>query len=174
MLSRRCMKVRESIEQNQSVMLSLLTTLGFLTRFIDVCPPGEAAAEAEENQKTRTSLPKQIGLLIDRASSSLSLSISFNLGPADPTRLLSTAKSTELFGTVSMLAGCVVPIGRLCVFVYYIVIQCSIYTSYVRVRTVAGYLTRLSGVLIACAALYVSSGLGRKLNLIILCKSERL
>ncbi|KAH8377807.1 hypothetical protein KR093_007233, partial [Drosophila rubida] len=71
-LSRRCMKVRESIEQNQSVMLSLLTTLGFLTRFIDACPPG----------------------------------------PADPTRLLSTAKSTELFGTVSMLAGCVVPIGE--------------------------------------------------------------
>ncbi|KAH8394187.1 hypothetical protein KR215_004834, partial [Drosophila sulfurigaster] len=72
MLSRRCTKVRESIEQNQSVMLSLLTTLGFLTRFIDACPPG----------------------------------------PADPTRLLSTAKSTELFGTVSMLAGCVVPIGE--------------------------------------------------------------
>ncbi|KAH8409628.1 hypothetical protein KR222_011773 [Zaprionus bogoriensis] len=72
MLSRRCMKVRESIEQNQSVMLSLLTTLGFLTRFIDVCPPG----------------------------------------PGDPTRLLSTAKSTELFGTVSMLAGCMVPIGE--------------------------------------------------------------
>ncbi|KAH8271642.1 hypothetical protein KR044_000050, partial [Drosophila immigrans] len=72
MLSRRCMKVRESIEQNQSVMLSLLTTLGFLTRFIDACPPG----------------------------------------PADPTRLLSTAKSTELFGTVSMLAGSVVPIGE--------------------------------------------------------------
>ncbi|EDW64084.1 plectin [Drosophila virilis] len=72
MLSRRCMKVRESIEQNQSVMLSLLTTLGFLTRFIDVCPPG----------------------------------------PGDPTRLLGAAKSTELFGTVAMLAGCVVPKGE--------------------------------------------------------------
>ncbi|XP_017859481.1 PREDICTED: S phase cyclin A-associated protein in the endoplasmic reticulum isoform X1 [Drosophila arizonae] len=72
MLSRRCMKVRESIEQNQSVMLSLLTTLGFLTRFIDVCAPG----------------------------------------PGDPTRLLSAAKSTELFGTVAMLSGCVVPIGE--------------------------------------------------------------
>ncbi|EDW75511.1 uncharacterized protein Dwil_GK23893 [Drosophila willistoni] len=70
-LSRRCMKVRESIEQNQSVMLSLLTTLGFLSRFLDVCQPG----------------------------------------PADPTRLLSAAKSTELFGTVSMLYGCVVPLG---------------------------------------------------------------
>ncbi|EDW03943.1 GH11520 [Drosophila grimshawi] len=72
MLSHRCMKVREPIEPNQSLMLSLLTTLGFLTRFSDVCPPG----------------------------------------PADPTRLLSAAKSTELFGTVSMLAGCVVPTGK--------------------------------------------------------------
>lgn len=51
MLSRRCMKVRESIEQNQSVMLSLLTTLGFLTRFIDVCPPGEPAAAAAEGEE---------------------------------------------------------------------------------------------------------------------------
>jgi len=38
--------------------------------------------------------------------------ILFYSGPADPTRLLSTAKSTELFGTVSMLAGSVVPIGQ--------------------------------------------------------------
>lgn len=33
-------------------------------------------------------------------------------GPGDPTRLLSAAKSTELFGTVAMLSGCVVPIGK--------------------------------------------------------------
>ncbi|XP_017060959.1 S phase cyclin A-associated protein in the endoplasmic reticulum [Drosophila ficusphila] len=71
-LSRRNQKVRESIEDNQSVMLSLLTTLGFLSRFLDVCQPG----------------------------------------PADPTRLLSAAKSTELFGTVSMLYGSVVPMGE--------------------------------------------------------------
>lgn len=41
-LSRRIQKVRESIESNKSVMLSLLTTLGFLSRFIDVCQPGES------------------------------------------------------------------------------------------------------------------------------------
>lgn len=33
-------------------------------------------------------------------------------GPGDPTRLLGAAKSTELFGTVAMLAGCVVPKGK--------------------------------------------------------------
>ncbi|EDV30798.2 uncharacterized protein Dana_GF14866 [Drosophila ananassae] len=71
-LSRRNQKVRESIENNQSVMLSLLTTLGFLSRFLDVCQPG----------------------------------------PADPTRLLAAAKSSELFGTVAMLNGSVVPIGE--------------------------------------------------------------
>ncbi|EDX05431.1 S phase cyclin A-associated protein in the endoplasmic reticulum isoform X1 [Drosophila simulans] len=71
-LSRRIQKVRESIEGNKSVMLGLLTTLGFLSRFIDACQPG----------------------------------------PADPTRLLSAAKSTELFGTVSMLYGCVMPMGE--------------------------------------------------------------
>ncbi|XP_016964111.1 S phase cyclin A-associated protein in the endoplasmic reticulum [Drosophila biarmipes] len=71
-LSRRIQKVRESIEGNKSVMLGLLTTLGFLSRFIDVCQPG----------------------------------------PADPTRLLSAAKSTELFGTVSMLYGSVMPMGE--------------------------------------------------------------
>jgi len=41
-LSRRIQKVRESIEGNKSVMLGLLTTLGFLSRFIDVCQPGES------------------------------------------------------------------------------------------------------------------------------------
>ncbi|XP_036329123.1 calponin homology domain-containing protein DDB_G0272472 isoform X1 [Rhagoletis pomonella] len=71
-LSRRCMKIRESIENHQSVVLSLLATLGFLTRFIDVCPAG----------------------------------------PTDATRFLGAAKSTELFGSVSMLYACVVPIGE--------------------------------------------------------------
>ncbi|KAH8412606.1 hypothetical protein KR009_003579, partial [Drosophila setifemur] len=71
-LSRRNQKVRESIENNQGVMLSLLTTLGFLSRFLDVCLPG----------------------------------------PADPTRLLTAARSSELFGTVAMLNGSVMPIGE--------------------------------------------------------------
>ncbi|XP_013104459.2 S phase cyclin A-associated protein in the endoplasmic reticulum [Stomoxys calcitrans] len=71
-LSRRCMKIRESIENHQSVVLSLLATLGFITRFIDVCPAG----------------------------------------PTDPTRFLSAAKSTELFGSISMLYASVVPIGE--------------------------------------------------------------
>ncbi|XP_073825143.1 SCAPER domain-containing protein short spindle 3 [Musca autumnalis] len=71
-LSRRCMKIRECIESHQSVVLSLLATLGFITRFIDVCPPG----------------------------------------PTDPTRFLSAAKSTELFGSISMLYATVVPIGE--------------------------------------------------------------
>lgn len=40
-LSRRCMKIRESVEVHQSVVLSLLATIGLLTKVIDVCPPGE-------------------------------------------------------------------------------------------------------------------------------------
>ncbi|KAH8271118.1 hypothetical protein KR018_012412 [Drosophila ironensis] len=70
-LSRRNQKVRESIELNQPVMLSLLTTMGFLTRFLDVCQPG----------------------------------------PADATRLLATAKSTDLFGTLTMLKVTLVQMG---------------------------------------------------------------
>ncbi|XP_030384048.1 S phase cyclin A-associated protein in the endoplasmic reticulum isoform X2 [Scaptodrosophila lebanonensis] len=89
-LSRRCVKVRESIEQNQSVMLSLLTTLGFLSRFIDVCQPG----------------------------------------PGDPTRLMSAAKSTELFGTVSMLNACVVPLGE-CIPPRTIALTASAFNLYV-------------------------------------------
>ncbi|XP_037882095.1 S phase cyclin A-associated protein in the endoplasmic reticulum isoform X2 [Glossina fuscipes] len=72
-LSRRCMKIRESIESHQGVVLSLLATLGFITKFIDVCP----------------------------------------VGPADSTRFLSSAKSTELFGSISMLYASVVPIGSI-------------------------------------------------------------
>ncbi|XP_017153098.1 S phase cyclin A-associated protein in the endoplasmic reticulum isoform X2 [Drosophila miranda] len=71
LLSRRNQKVRESIEQNNSMMLDLLTSIGFISRFIDICKPG----------------------------------------PADPTRLLSAVKSTELFGTLTMLSGSIVPIG---------------------------------------------------------------
>lgn len=39
-LSRRCMKIRESIENYQSVVLSLLATLGLLTKFAELCPVG--------------------------------------------------------------------------------------------------------------------------------------
>jgi len=50
-LSRRIQKVRESIEGNKSVMLGLLTTLGFLSRFIDVCQPGESYWTASVSQQ---------------------------------------------------------------------------------------------------------------------------
>lgn len=40
-LSRRCMKIRESIENYQSVVLSLLATLGLLTKFAELCPVGK-------------------------------------------------------------------------------------------------------------------------------------
>ncbi|KAL5280071.1 SCAPER family protein [Megaselia abdita] len=71
-LSRRCMKIRESVEVHQSVVLSLLATIGLLTKVIDVCPPGSS----------------------------------------DQTKFFSAAKSTELFGSLSMLYSAVVPIGE--------------------------------------------------------------
>lgn len=39
-LSKRCMKIREPIENHQSVVLSVLACLGLLTKFTDVCPKG--------------------------------------------------------------------------------------------------------------------------------------
>jgi len=39
-LAKRCMKIRESIENHQSVILSLLATLGLLTKFCELCPKG--------------------------------------------------------------------------------------------------------------------------------------
>lgn len=39
-LSRRCMKIREPIENHQSVVLSILACLGLLTKFADTFPKG--------------------------------------------------------------------------------------------------------------------------------------
>lgn len=40
-LARRCMKIRESIENHQSVVLSVLSCLCLLTKFADICPKGK-------------------------------------------------------------------------------------------------------------------------------------
>jgi hypothetical protein len=39
-LAKRCSKVRESVENQQSVVLSLLASLGFLTVIAELCPKG--------------------------------------------------------------------------------------------------------------------------------------
>lgn len=40
-LTKRILKIRESIEDQQSVVLSVLSILGLLTKMADVCPEGE-------------------------------------------------------------------------------------------------------------------------------------
>lgn len=40
-LARRCMKVREAVENHQCVVLSLLGTLGLLTKIGELCPKGK-------------------------------------------------------------------------------------------------------------------------------------
>lgn len=40
-MSRRCVKVRESVENHNSVILSLLATIALLTKFGDLCPKGK-------------------------------------------------------------------------------------------------------------------------------------
>lgn len=40
-LARRCMKVREVVENRPPVVLSLLATLGLLTKIAELCPRGE-------------------------------------------------------------------------------------------------------------------------------------
>ncbi|XP_052865841.1 S phase cyclin A-associated protein in the endoplasmic reticulum [Anopheles cruzii] len=63
--------VQEAIENQTSLVLSLLASLGLLTKLVEICPKGP-----------------------------------------DVTRLLQTAQSTELFGTVSLLYAAIVPIGE--------------------------------------------------------------
>lgn len=41
-MSRRLLKIRESVENHGSVVLSLLATIGLLTKFGDLCPKGAA------------------------------------------------------------------------------------------------------------------------------------
>lgn len=40
-MSRRCVKVRECVENHNSVILSLLATIALLTKFGDLCPKGK-------------------------------------------------------------------------------------------------------------------------------------
>uniref|UniRef100_A0A2M4AFU4 Putative s phase cyclin a-associated protein in the endoplasmic reticulum isoform x1 n=1 Tax=Anopheles triannulatus TaxID=58253 RepID=A0A2M4AFU4_9DIPT len=63
--------VQESIENQTSLVLALLASLGLLTKLVEICPKGP-----------------------------------------DVTKLLQTAQSTELFGTVSLLYSAIVPIGE--------------------------------------------------------------
>lgn len=71
-MARRLLKIRESVENHGSVILSLLATIGLLTKFGDLCPKGGT----------------------------------------DLTKFLSTVKSTELLGAVSLLHSTVIPLGR--------------------------------------------------------------
>lgn len=43
-MSRRLLKIRESVENHGSVVLSLLATIGLLTKFGELCPRSAAAA----------------------------------------------------------------------------------------------------------------------------------
>ncbi|XP_065088939.1 uncharacterized protein ssp3 [Ochlerotatus camptorhynchus] len=70
-LIRKFNKIRESVESQQSLVLSLLASLGLLTKLAELCPKGP-----------------------------------------DVTKFLSTVKSTELFGSVSLLYATIVPIGE--------------------------------------------------------------
>ncbi|XP_050076497.1 S phase cyclin A-associated protein in the endoplasmic reticulum [Anopheles maculipalpis] len=70
-LVRRIDKVHESIENQTSLVLSLLASLGLLTKLVEICPKGP-----------------------------------------DITKLMLTAQTTEMFGTISLLYAAVVPIGE--------------------------------------------------------------
>lgn len=43
-LTLRCRKIREPIENHQSVVLSILATLGLLTKLAEICPKGKLIA----------------------------------------------------------------------------------------------------------------------------------
>ncbi|XP_055381658.1 S phase cyclin A-associated protein in the endoplasmic reticulum [Condylostylus longicornis] len=71
-LSRRCSDIQDSVESQQSAVLSLLATIGLLTKFTEICPQD----------------------------------------PSDPTRFLSSIKSTDLFGVITTLYSNVVLVGE--------------------------------------------------------------
>lgn len=71
-MARRLLKIREPVENHGSVTLSLLATLGLLTKFGDLCPKGGT----------------------------------------DLTKFLSTVRSTDLLGAVSLLHCTVIPVGE--------------------------------------------------------------
>lgn len=52
-LARRLGKIRECCESHGSVILSLLATIGLLTKFADLCPRGGAATAAAATDVTR-------------------------------------------------------------------------------------------------------------------------
>ncbi|EDS37192.1 conserved hypothetical protein [Culex quinquefasciatus] len=70
-LVRKFNKIQESVESQQSLVLSVLASLGLLTKLTELCPRGP-----------------------------------------DVTKFLTTAKTTELFGTISLLYSTIVPIGE--------------------------------------------------------------
>ncbi|XP_062545651.1 uncharacterized protein LOC134212117 [Armigeres subalbatus] len=70
-LVRKFNQIHESVETQQSLVLSLLASLGLLTKLAELCPKGP-----------------------------------------DITKFLTTVKSTELFGSVSLLYAAIVPIGE--------------------------------------------------------------
>lgn len=95
-LSRRCMKVRESVENHRSVILSLLSTVALLTKYSDLCPKG--ITQAFPCAFIRNHIYFRI--------------LEFFSGAADTTKFLSLVKSTDLFGSIAMLYSTVVPVGK--------------------------------------------------------------
>ena len=100
-LSKRCMKIREPIENHQSVVLSILACLGLLTKFTDVCPKGLFLHDFLHSIFCVyvCATPKKKIHSFPESSAS---------------KLLTVVKSTELFGTISLLYATIVPVGMYC------------------------------------------------------------
>lgn len=97
------MKIREPIEGHQSVVLSVLSCLGLLTKFADICPKGWSKYNIFINHIMSSSLNNHHYFF----------SVPANVSGADCTaKFLSVVKSTELFGTISLLYASVVPVGK--------------------------------------------------------------
>ncbi|CAO1304056.1 unnamed protein product [Diamesa serratosioi] len=69
-ISRKCLRIREPIENQHSLLLPLMAMIGFLTKITEICPPDDGNYS---------------------------------------TKFLSIVKSTEIFGTISLLYSTVVP-----------------------------------------------------------------
>lgn len=45
LITKRCLKVREPIENQQQLLLPLLAMIGFVTKIVEICPRGELRVE---------------------------------------------------------------------------------------------------------------------------------
>lgn len=94
-LTKRILKIRESIEDQQSVVLSVLSILGLLTKMADVCPEGEywwhVVCRIGSNINNFT-------LIVSESS--------------DVTKFLSIMDKTQFFGSLSLVYTIIVPNGE--------------------------------------------------------------